>query len=1104
MRYRDGVGEGALLRKAIQRTLQASLVLSGLVVVAGAGAVDTSDLDRIEVRPPFDWQPVIPYYPPYVPPPPGEWSGGGGGGVAENEGAEEQQTESKLEKASPCGEVSGNPVVLSTGNKIEPELDFIATGEMGLYLQRTYNGYWSARGLFGSYWLSNFDYSLVPSSDGATLWAQRPDGRRIKYLLDGTSGHYLEDKAEPIAYVVKNGDGSFTLYNEENGTEKYDAEGYILERRNEQGVGWTFTYSGKYLQQVTHSSGRTVTFAWSDGVVSEVTDPAGNVYRYSYTANVFGTGTSYGRLASTTLPGAPETTIGYHYEDSRFPGALTGKSFSGVRYSTFTYDDEGRATSTEHAGGVERYGFGYTVEATQAVTPPPVPVPPGGFHEDEPRGYCEYKSGTGRICYQPRSVEGPILMSTQANAAAAIETKDIPQKLLVTETSPLGRETTYVYVDGRLTSTTGKETPHCPASYKEKTYDANGYEDVVSDFADNLTDFDYDAQGHLLQKVEAKGTSAERTTRYAWDTTYNHLLKETVQGDREIAYEYTQDGRIAKKTVADLTAHGQGRAQVVTYSYTKHDNGLLAKIVVDGPLPGEGDRLTYEYSTAGDLVATINGVGHTTSYEGYNGLGLPGRITDPNGDVTEYGYDARGRLNERKRYINGAWQVETKTYDAYGQVASVRRPDGVTRHYLYDPARRLIEEYQARGNGSGYERKRYAYNNASLVTRTEVLDTAYSGATRVVGNIDGVSHDDGWNWYVSGWACSTGYAGSIEVHLYAGGSAGTGTAIGAASANQSSEPEIAQQCQSSGSAYRFHVPLPLEWRQAHGGKLLYIHGISPADNGNPTIAGSGQYTIPVAPVRGEIQGIEHDESWNYFLKGWACAVGVGEGIEVQVYAGGGSGTGTQLASARADQAADATVANQCESGSSAHAFRIPLGFDVRGAYAGQGLFVLAKSPSANVADQELAHSGANAMPGMGRNAEVVGWSGDGSMVAGEVTTLTVTLRNTGNLVWGAVGTGNTYLARGSSSTSLNETVPLNGTVAPGQDASFSWQFTAPRTTSTTLYHFVAQMATDGGTWGPAASTTISVDGAGGCDDNTPACTQPVSTDEQVQVQGGGQ
>ena len=114
--------------------------------------------------------------------PPG---GGGGGGGGANNGAQppatakEQETDDRID-ASSCGETAGNPVVLYTGNKVEPELDFAAGGEMGLYLRRTYNRMWSGVGSFGKHWLSTFDYSLAFSSGMA--WAQRPDGRRIKFV----------------------------------------------------------------------------------------------------------------------------------------------------------------------------------------------------------------------------------------------------------------------------------------------------------------------------------------------------------------------------------------------------------------------------------------------------------------------------------------------------------------------------------------------------------------------------------------------------------------------------------------------------------------------------------------------------------------------------------------------------------------------------------------------------------------------------------------------------------------------------------------------------------------------------------------------------------
>lgn len=118
-------------------------------------------------------------------------------------------------------------------------------------------------------------------------------------------------------------------------------------------------------------------------------------------------------------------------------------------------------------------------------------------------------------------------------------------------------------------------------------------------------------------------------------------------------------------------------------------------------------------------------------------------------------------------------------------------------------------------------------------------------ASTIYGNIDGLS-----NGMLLGWACSTRLNQSIDVHLYVGGPAGTGTGVGAYTANRSSEPGVAAACMNSGSAYRFEIPITQQMVTQHGGKSIYIHGISPVGAGNLTIAGSGAFNIPSnqAPV----------------------------------------------------------------------------------------------------------------------------------------------------------------------------------------------------------------------------------------------------------------
>ena len=96
----------------------------------------------------------------------GSWSpwspGGGGGGIgggagdtAPSEYISNPGNDSSVKDASEgtgCGgsdPAHANPIVLSTGNKIEVETDFTSEGEMPLSLVRSYNYYLSFAGIFG-------------------------------------------------------------------------------------------------------------------------------------------------------------------------------------------------------------------------------------------------------------------------------------------------------------------------------------------------------------------------------------------------------------------------------------------------------------------------------------------------------------------------------------------------------------------------------------------------------------------------------------------------------------------------------------------------------------------------------------------------------------------------------------------------------------------------------------------------------------------------------------------------------------------------------------------------------------------------------------------
>jgi len=120
--------------------------------------------------------------------------------------------------------------------------------------------------------------------------------------------------------------------------------------------------------------------------------------------------------------------------------------------------------------------------------------------------------------------------------------------------------------------------------------------------------------------------------------------------------------------------------------------------------------------------------------------------------------------------------------------------------------------------------------------------------SNVIGHIDGVTTDGLGQLQLGGWACSTELNQSIDVHMYAGGPYGTGTLVGAYRADQSSEAAVAAACSASGSNYRFRIPLTTAIRQQHGGKTIYVYGISPVGRSNLLIASSGAFAVPAMPA----------------------------------------------------------------------------------------------------------------------------------------------------------------------------------------------------------------------------------------------------------------
>lgn len=535
---------------------------------------------------------------------------------------------------------------MRSGAKIETITDFALSGEMGLKFERYYNSHFmcvdGAPCIGAGAWTTNLDYHLDPPfcEYGPDVRRKicyaglfiRPDGSRL-YFRGGVSYSTPgRDQPTGTATLTENADGTYTLHDEDAHVLTFSSQGALLSVKDSLGIGWTLTRPDGNTVVVTHTNGQSFRLSVVGGSTVygtpkqiRVTDPAGNIYLYDSTTSAYEGGATpvshLGNLDKVTLPGSPSTVVAYkYYPDDQTAGQymmLKEVDYNGVAHDITTYDSAGRATMTSLADGSERTSIVYGSNAT-----------------------------------------GPT----------------------ATVTSPLNHVSVYQYDSaGNLVSVTGNAATNCPATYASMSYDANGFLTSSTDNNGTETQYTYDANGLLQQKIEAAGTSVQRKTDYVWDTApgTDRLLSVTVEGWSKTVYTYDAQNRMASEAVTNLSSRGTANETLTTsYVRTLYSNGLVHTLTVTHPSASGSNKDVYVFDTLGRLSSVANALGQTTTYSNYNALGQPGKVVGPNGDETDYTYDARGRVVTKKTHPNGGTATWSFTYDGFGLPASQTDPDG--------------------------------------------------------------------------------------------------------------------------------------------------------------------------------------------------------------------------------------------------------------------------------------------------------------------------------------------------------------------------------------------------------------------------------------------
>lgn len=510
-----------------------------------------------------------------------------------------------------------------------------------------------------------------------------------------------------------------------NVQETYTGLGLLTALAWPDGTRIAFTYSGtgmNTLSQVSDNLGRSLGFGYTvftDGALrlSSITDASGQVTTLSHD--------SRNNLVGITW--ADGKTKSLLYENAALPWALTGVGDErGIRYATFGYDAQGRAISTEHAGGVDRYTVSYT-------TPPSIQV----------------------------------TQQSYGSAVARFHTWSLPTGTVMTE--PSGQTTTWsaISLNGKnLFSAQGQQGgAGSLASSRSQSYDANGNiasrdnfngtrTCYVNDLARNLvitsvvglTTQDCNAVTPVNASLPAGATKTSTQWHPDWSlptkvaaprqiTTYVYNGQpDPFAGNATISCAPSAatllDGKpaasLCKRVVQQTTdadghlgfsATPQAGATVIVTTWTYNEDGQVLTVA-----DADSGTTTYVYytdttatHTRGDLQSITTSLGKVTTFNEYNKLGQVLRSTDDNGVVTVNTYDLRQRLLSS----TVGSDATSYTYDAAGQLKQVMLPNGAWVGFDYDDAHRQVAVYDHKSN-----RIDYVLDNAGNRTSEKAKDPA--------------------------------------------------------------------------------------------------------------------------------------------------------------------------------------------------------------------------------------------------------------------------------------------------------------------------------------------------------------------------------------------
>ena len=588
-------------------------------------------------------------------------------------------------------------------------------GDFDQTISSTYAIHDRADSYFGNrVWLMEL-HELDIRSDGVTFLSGDSDAVWFeKVSPNPLDGEYKSPHG--VFSTLRESNGTFTLTDHMGFKTNFDFTGKMLERVDPNGNVTEYLYvdansdgEAREISRIIDPFGRETTIGYIAGMAASITDFAGRETTLSY---------SGGRLASVLSPdpdgggplARPEAAMLYNGD-----GTLAGIRDSRNATNALTYD----TTFGLVNGGQNANGTSWSLNSMLSA------------------GVVDPTAANGVVPALPDSERFSTHVDTLGNRT---ETTTDAFGLLTSLTDALGND--YVVqrdLQGRKTAVIEPdpdgEGPLGSLVTRFSYADCANVSEVV--FADGSTNqWTYNDISNPTTYVDEIG----RITQYAYDASGYNLTRHTqIMGELDSengpsddaedivhTYTYTTSGTLPRGLLLTAT---DPLGRVTSYTYetdtSAHDFGWLKQVTFADETADEAS-IHYEYDSAGNVTAYVDELGRRTDYV-YDGLDRLISITEPNPNNT-------GSPSDRP--------VTTYDYDSNNNLTKVTDAEGNATEYAYDEYNRLIETKDAAPDESAEPLvTTYVYDGNNNLIRTvdpagRVTTFAYDMLDRRTATID--------------------------------------------------------------------------------------------------------------------------------------------------------------------------------------------------------------------------------------------------------------------------------------------------------------------------------------------------------------------------------